>query len=64
MKFYCYKGDAELGSEPLGSDNRLIWHDLKTIGSARNRAKKIFKGASFRLYSFTNFQDNKTFKEV
>lgn len=64
MNFYAYKGNDPLGKEPLGSENRLIWKDLKTIKGARNRAKKAFGNQPFKLYTFTNFFDDKTFSEV
>lgn len=64
MRFYCYKGDHELGKEPLGSADRMIWRDLKTIQGAVRRATRLWGAGGFRLFSFTNFFDDRTFKEV
>ena len=63
MKYYAYKGRQPLGSETLGADNRMIISDLKTTNGAARRCKKAW-GANFKLYSFTNFYDNNTFKEL
>jgi hypothetical protein len=62
-KYYVYAGTADLGKEPLGTSGKSIWHDLKTNKGAYRRALKLY-GANFRLYSFTNFYDNSTFKEI
>lgn len=63
MQFYAYKGKFKLNNEPLGSDNRMIIKDLKTASGAARRCKKSW-GDNFKLYSFTNFYDNNTFREI
>jgi hypothetical protein len=63
MNFYAYKDQYLLGHEPLGTANRMIWRDLKTVRGAINRAKKLW-GRWYRIYTFTNFYDDKTFKLV
>jgi hypothetical protein len=61
--FYAYNGNAELGHEPCGTEGRHIWQDLKTLRGAIKRMEALgYK--SFRIYTFWNFFDNKTFKLV
>ena len=62
MQFYAYKGSAELGKEPCGGDGKLIIRDLKTVRGAHKRCR-TYLGSEYRLYTFTSFYDNKTFKE-
>ncbi len=57
MNFYVYPGSEE----PLGTEGRLVWRDLKTRSGAIRRARRIFKGKPFSLYTFTNFYDDSTF---
>jgi hypothetical protein len=57
-KFYAYVPN-ENGKEPLGTFNKLLF-ELKTLRGAVNRCSKIFK-KSYRLYTYTNFYDEKTF---
>lgn len=61
MKYYAYKGTASLGSEPCGSDGKMMF-ELKTDAGAIRKVEKMFK--SFRIYSYTNFFDDKTFRLV
>ena len=63
LNFYGYPGHAPLGKEPVGGDSKCIWRDLKTVRGARRRAHWTF-GGNYRLYTFTNFYDNSTFREV
>lgn len=63
MNFYCYKGEWEFGKEPCGTEYKHIWKDLKTKEGALRRAVNLY-GNSFRLFTFTNFYDNKTFQRV
>ena len=58
MKFYVHSGSEE----PLGTGGRYIWEDLKTRGGAIRRARRIFKGKPFTLYTFTNFYNKSTFR--
>ena len=61
--FYAYKGTHELGQEPLGSDGRHIWKDLKTVQGARRRCLRM-GWESFRIYTFSEFYSTKTFNLV
>lgn len=63
MNFYIYKGHAPLGQEPLGTENKNLWWDLKTVRGAIKRARRFF-GNDFSLYTYTNFYDSSTFKQV
>lgn len=63
-KFYCYKGNYNLGSEPLGTEGRHIFEDLQTLRGAINRIKKWYHYEHFRIYSYSNFYDDKTFKLI
>lgn len=42
--------------EPLGSNNQIIFDDLKTLKGILNRIKKynINRGQSFRLYRYSD----------
>lgn len=62
--YYAYKGDAELGSEPCGTEGRHVWEDLKTTKGAVRRMQGLYGNKSFKIYSFTDFYDNKTFKLI
>lgn len=62
MNFYAYQGGAKLGQEKLGSDERIIIKDLKTLGGAVRRCQRRW-GNDFRIYSFADFRDNNTFAE-
>ncbi len=64
MRFYGYKGSAKLGSERLGSENKILWSDLKTIKGAHRRATKIFGKGGYTLYTFTNLYDDSTYVSV
>ena len=64
MAFYAYLGDAELGSEQVGSSGRMIIPDLKTASGAIRRCNKYWAGKEFRVYSYTNFYDESTFRRV
>jgi hypothetical protein len=58
--FYAYIGERE----PVGGDRRFIWRDLKNVGAARRRLARLAKGQPCRLFTFTNFYDDSTFREV
>ena len=60
MQFYVHAGSEE----PTGTEGRFIWRDLKTRGGAIRRARRIFKGRPFSLYTFTDFYDGRTFKPI
>ena len=63
MNFYAYRGKKPLGSEVLGTDNRIIINDLKTVRGAIARCNKQWHN-NFKLYSFTDIYDNTSFKEI
>ena len=50
--------------EPLGSGGRSIDRDLKTLRGVVNRLKKSWPGKSFKVFTFTNFYDDKGFRQV
>jgi len=60
INIYVYKGRSKLGKEPLGSDGRAIWRDLKTVAGGIRRARRIW-GHDFSLFTFTNFFNDDTF---
>lgn len=62
MGYYAYKPDKN-GNEPLGTSGRIIITDLKTIKGVKNRCKSLF-GDNFKLFSFSNFYNESTFKEI
>ena len=64
MGFYAYLGNDELGSEQLGSSGKMVIHDLKTARGAIRRCNKYWSGKEFRVYSFTDFYDESTYKRV
>jgi len=61
MKFYAYKPTKD-GKEPVGGDRKLLF-ELKTVRGAHNRARGAL-GSNYRLFRYTNFYDDKTFREV
>lgn len=68
MQFYSYLTDEPctpgMIDEPVGSDGRFIDRDLKTVRGVVNRIRKARPGKSFKVFSFTNFYDNKTYRLV
>jgi len=68
MNFYSYTTETPnmpgLADEPLGSGGRAIISDLKTVRGAVNRMKKVSPGKNFKVFAFTNFYDDKTFRLV
>lgn len=64
MGFYAYLGNDELGSEPLGSGNRMVIRDLKTARGAIRRCNKYWSDKAFRVYSFADFYDESTYRRV
>lgn len=64
MSFYAYRVTAD-GKEPLGTSGRLIMRDLSTVNGAMRRMKMASrKGELWRLFSFTNFYDESSFKRL
>jgi hypothetical protein len=64
MNFYVYRGHYPLGSEPLGTMGKSVWHDLKTQRGAIQRANRLYGLGGYKLYAFTNFYNNDTFREI
>lgn len=64
LKLYCYKGNYDLGCEPLGTEGRHIFNDLQTIRGAKNRLIKWYNYNHFRIYTYSNFYDDKTFRLI
>lgn len=62
MEYYAYI-PKEDGLEPLGTENRLIMKNLKTQNGAIRKARRIL-GNSCKVFSYTNFYNDKTFKQV
>lgn len=63
MNFYAYIPN-ERGEEPIGSTNRLIIRNLKTVKGAIKTCKLDFKDKPFKLFTYTNFYKEETFKEI
>lgn len=62
MKFYAYI-PREDGTEPMGTDHTTLF-ELKTIKGAIKRAGRSLNSLYFRLYTYQNFYDDKTFRLV
>jgi hypothetical protein len=62
VKFYAYIPDKQ-NNEPLGTFNRALF-ELKTVKGAIKKCKNNFKTDNFRLFSYTNFYDDKTFRDI
>ena len=67
-QFYSYLTTTPdalgMTDEPVGSGGRSIDRDLKTLRGVVNRLKKAWPGKSFKVFSFTNFYDDQTFRLV
>ena len=68
MQFYSFISENPyvegMIDEPVGGDGRSINRDLKTLRGVVNRLKKAWPGKSFKVFTFTNFYDDKTFRQV
>jgi hypothetical protein len=66
MEFYVYVTENPYSpnwiDEPVGGDGRTIIRDLKTLRGVVNRMKKSWPRKSFKVFTFTNFYDQKTFR--
>ena len=59
MNFYAYIPKKD-GTEPCGTVNKVLSREYKTL---RNFIKfRLGNDSRFRIYSFTNFYDDSTFK--
>jgi len=67
-QFYSYltttPNTPGLADEPLGSGGRFIDRDLKTVRGVVNRIQRRYPDKSFKVFSFTNFYDDQTFRLV
>lgn len=59
MNYYSFIGDKE----PLGTDKCFINRNVKRFNQTITY-KLLQKADIFRVYTFTNFYDNNTFKLV
>jgi len=68
MNFYSYTTETPnapgMIDEPVGSGGRTIDRDLKTIRGVVRRLERAWPGKSFKVFAFTNFYDDKTFRLV
>jgi len=68
MQFYSYVTETPDApgqtDEPVGSSGRAIDRDLKTVRGVVRRLEKVWSGKSFKVFSFTNIYDDKTFRLV
>jgi hypothetical protein len=68
MKFYSYVTQTPeapgMEDEPIGSDGRSIDRDLKTVRGVVSRLKRAWPGKSFKVFTFTNIYDPKSFRLV
>jgi hypothetical protein len=68
MQFYSYLTETPFSEgmkdAPLGTSGQFIDRDLKTVRGVANRIRRAFPNRSFKVYTFTNFYDDKTFRIV
>jgi hypothetical protein len=68
MQFYSYVTDNPFADgqsdEPIGSAGRSIDRNYKTLSGLIRSLKKAWPGKSFKVFSFTNFHDERTFRLV
>ena len=68
MQFYSYITDTPnapgMTDEGVGTAGRSIDRDLKTLRGVVNRLKRVWPGKSFKVFTFTNFYDDKGFRQV
>ena len=68
MQYYSYVTENPCSpnwiDEPVGSGGRSIDRDRKTLRGVVNRLKKAWPGKSFKVFTFSNFYDPKTFRQV
>ena len=60
MKFYACVPD-EKGNEPLGTAGKFLF-ELKTVGGAIRKRLRFYGNKTFRLYNYTNFYRDSTFR--
>ncbi len=66
MKFYSYVTKTPyapgMEDEPIGDGWADIDRDLKTVRGVVRRRRKAWAGKSFKVFSFTNIYDPKSFR--
>jgi hypothetical protein len=66
MQFYAYVTETPLApglnDDHVIGEGRVIIRDLKTLRGAVNRMRKAYPGRNFKVFTFTNFYDNDTFR--
>jgi hypothetical protein len=67
-QFYSYLTTTPdalgMTDEGVGSSCRFIDRDLKTVRGVVNRIQRRYPDKSFKVFSFTNFYDDQTFRLV
>lgn len=64
MNFYAYLGSAELGKEPCGTSGKILLRhgEYKTLrGFMRHCIPDSWRGTPYRVYTFSNLYDNRTY---
>ena len=68
MQFYSYITETPdapgQSDEPIGSGRRAIDRDLRTVRGVVRRLEQAWPGRSFKVFTFTNLYDDKTFRLV
>lgn len=59
MNYYSYIGEEE----PIGNNNRFINRGVKNFKQTATY-KTLLKNEHFKVFTFTNFYDEKTYKLV
>ena len=68
MNFYSYITETPnapgMTDAPIGSCGRTIDRDLRTVRGVVRRLEKAWPSKSFKVFTFTNFYDDSTFRLV
>ena len=68
MQFYSYVTATPFApgqtDEPIGSGGRSIDRDLRTVRGVVRRLQRAWPGKSFKVFTFTNIYDPKSFRLV
>ena len=68
MQYYAYITDTpaapNMTDDRIGGDGRLICRDLRTVKGVVRRATRSWPDRSFKVFAFTNFYDDRTFRLV
>jgi hypothetical protein len=63
MKGHFYSGHPKTGDSGVGVDGKLLF-ELKTVAGAHRRAQRAFKNRPYKLFRYTNFYNEDTFRQV